>query len=70
MEGALYHFSGGATFKAIGQDFTLGANLALGSEVIDKEDLGASQLIGLPDKAEVSIQQITVLLGFNFDFGG
>ena len=66
----LYHFSAGATFQAIGQDFTLGANLALGDEVVSKEETGASAIIGLPDKTEVSIQQITVLLGFNFDFGG
>ena len=66
----LYHFSGGATFDAFGQDFTLGANLALGSKIIDKRDDDASQLIGLPDSADVSVYQITVLLGFNFGFGG
>ena len=56
-------------FDAFGQDFTLGANLALGSKIIDKRDDDASQLIGLPDSADVSVYQITVLLGFNFGFG-
>jgi len=66
----VYHISGGATFRAVGQDFTLGANLAFGGGVIDKEEAGDSTFIGLPDKTDVSVQQITVLLGFNFDFGG
>ena len=66
----LYHISAGATFQALGQDFTLGANLAFGGVAIDKQELEASARIGLPDQTEVSIQQITVLLGFNFDFVG
>ena len=66
----LYHFSGGATFDAFGQDFTLGGNVALGSRVIDKRDDDAARLIGLPDSADISVYQVTILLGFNFGFGG
>ena len=58
----LYHVSAGATFRAFNQAFTLGANVGLGSELVDKQAESPSALIGLPDSADVSVQQITVLL--------
>ena len=64
----LYHVSAGATFQTFGQEFTLGATVALGSELVDKRDDAPSTIIGLPDEADVSVRQITVLVGFNFGF--
>jgi len=64
----LYHVSGGVTFAAFGQDFTLGANLALGSERTGVEEEASLGLITLPESSDISVQQITILLGFNFTF--
>ena len=65
----LYHVSGGAAFSTLGQEFTLGVNVAIGSELIDRGE-DERPPVGLPTSVDVSVRQITVLLGFDFDFSG
>ena len=64
----LYHIGGGATFNAMGTDFTLGAIAALGNSVVQHEGDQTFPPIGLPDGTDMRIQRITLILGFNFGF--
>jgi hypothetical protein len=64
----LYHIGGGATFNAMGTDFTVGAVAALGNSVVEREHDQTFPPVGLPNGTEMSIQRITFLLGFNFGF--
>jgi hypothetical protein len=64
----LYHIGGGATFNAMGTDFTLGAILALGNDVVQHEGEQTFPPVGLPNGTDMKIQRITMILGFNFGF--
>jgi len=64
----LYHIGGGATFNAMGTDFTLGAVAALGNSVVQKENDQTFPPVGLPNGTDMRIQRITFILGFNFGF--
>ena len=64
----LYHIGGGATFNAMGTDFTLGTIFAFGSDVVENENDQTFPPVGLPDGTDMKIQRITLILGFNFGF--
>jgi hypothetical protein len=64
----LYHLGGGATFNAMGTDFTLGVIGAFGSTVIQHEEDEPFPPVGLPDGTDIRVQRITLILGFNFGF--
>jgi len=61
-----YHFSGGATFNAVGNSFTLGGELALASDVLEIDPDDPFRPIGLPPELQASSYRFTLLLGFSF----
>lgn len=61
-----YHISGGATFGAVGNTFTLGGELALASDLLELDLGDPFRPIGLPPELQASSYRITVLLGFSF----
>ncbi len=64
----LYHIGGGATFNAMGTDFTLGVIGAFGNTVIQQEEDEPFPPVGLPNGTDIRVQRITLILGFNFGF--
>ena len=61
-----YHISGGATFGAAGNSFTLGGELALASDLLEIDTDDPFRPIGLPPQLQASSDRFTVLLGFSF----
>lgn len=64
----LYHLGGGATFNAMGTDFTVGVIGAFGNSVVQHDGEEFFPPVGLPNGTDMKVQRITLILGFNFGF--